>query len=179
MAIKRAAIAAVALLLLVGLPSIALAANLTIQGNLTADLQNGRPLGNNATLYVRLDNLTTGVPITQFVSQGVVSGKQQPYGYSLTVVDTQITAGNQYRVVAEIVDGNQNRLYRGVSNSFTVAGTGTTNAPLFQAGPSFGRLGDPSSGTWRIALALLLVAMAGAIALWRRSRALQLVRRPA
>lgn len=178
MTIRRVAFVAVALVLMVGIPSVVLAANFTIQGNVNADLRNGQPLGSDATLYVRLDNITTGtpVPVTEFVPQGLVSGKQQPYSYNLTA---DIPATGRYRVVAEIANANKNRLYRGESVTFSLAASGTTTAPLIAAGPSFGRLGDPSSGTWRIAAALALVAAAGGIALWRRSRTLRLARRTA
>jgi uncharacterized lipoprotein YbaY len=179
-ALSRGGIIAVVFGLLAVLPGVALAANVTIQGNVAASLSLGRPVGNNSTLFVRLDNVTTGtaVPVTNFQSQGIFPNSSQPQPYTINVDSSQLSATQRYRVVAEIVDPNNNRLYRGVSSSFSVPANANATVPLIQATPSYGRLGDPSSGMWRIVLAVLLVAGAAGIALLRRSRTQRLAMRP-
>jgi uncharacterized lipoprotein YbaY len=179
-ALGRGGVIAVVFGLLAVLPGIALAANVTIQGNVAASLSLGRPVGNNSTLFVRLDNITTGtaVPVTNFQSQGIFPNSSQPQPYTINVDSSQLSATQRYRVVAEIVDPNNNRLYRGVSTTFSVPANANATAPLIQATPSFGRLGDPSSGLWRLMLAVLLLGGAAGIALWRRRRVHLLALRP-
>ena len=174
MVIKRTVLAVLALVLLAVLPSIAMAANITIRGRVE---YRDAALPSNATLHVRLENATTNEQITTLTSQGVVGGKTAPFSYTITLDSSRINANARYRVVAEIGNGQQ-RLYRGVSSPFVVLTTGSTNAPPFRATASFGRIGDTSSGMWMIALAALLALMAGVIAVWRQRRARKLAPQP-
>ena len=167
----------VVVLLLLSLPVIALAQQqVVVQGQVQYLERIALP--GTATLWVSLDDATTGARLIRTVNVGVVGGKQQPFSYSLPLGSVRVVAGARYRVVAEITDTaqSQDRRYAGVSQPFTIAATGTTNAPLIRAIPMPGRLGSPGAGTASIVIALVLAGLAGLIALWRRSRARPLVR---
>jgi uncharacterized lipoprotein YbaY len=173
-------LAAVALVLMVGGPAIALAQQkATVQGQVQYVGQNTLPP--NATLYVSLEDAASGADLIALEKEGVVGGKPQPFSYSMQVDSSRIVAGARYRVIAEITDTeqSQNRIYAGVSVPFAITATGTTNVPLFQLTYWPATLGSYSNGAILILGALGFLALGGLFALWRRMRGRSFTRRPA
>ena len=168
---KKGKFVIVALVALFCLPIVASAQQ---QATITGQVQylERIALPNTATLWVSLEDATTGVKLIRLANQGTLGGKQQPFSYSMPLGSTRVVAGARYRVVAEISDTaqSQDRRYVGVSAPFTVAATGTTNAPAIRASPMGGRLGSPGAGTTSLVIAVVLAGLAGMVALWRRNR---------
>jgi hypothetical protein len=176
MSIKGIALATVAFALILGGPAVVLAQQKsTIQGRVE---YREAALPANATLWLTLEDVATGVPLISLEKEGVVGGKAQPFAFTIELDSSRVVASARYRVIAEITDTEQsrNRLYRGVSAPFAAVANGTTNVPQFRAFYQPGTLGSPSGGMFRILLALALAGLAGLIALWRRARTRPLTR---
>jgi uncharacterized lipoprotein YbaY len=178
MSLKRIVLAGVAFALLVGGPAVALAQQkATIQGRVQYLESSALPA--NATLWLTLEDATTGADLITLEKEGVVGGKPQPFPFTMEIEVSRVVTGARYRVVAEITNTEQSRsrLYWGASVPFTIATSGTTNVSQFPVRYLPGTLGETGSGAVWILIALGFTVLAGMIALWRRMRARPLVRR--
>ena len=176
MSIKQMVLATVALALILGSPALVLAQQKSTISGRVEYREAALPAG--ATLWVSLEDASTGADLITLEKEGVVGNKAQPFPFTMELDTARVVAGARYRVIAEITDSEQSqtRQYYGASAPFTIVANGTTNVPQFRATYQPAPLGSTISGSIRILIALALVALAGLVALWRRMRARPLVR---
>jgi hypothetical protein len=175
MSIKPIVLACLVFALILGIPAVALAQQKgTIQGRVQ---YLDATLPKTATLWIKVQDVATSVDVLPLTKIRVIGNETQPFSYTVTV--SNVVAGAQYRVIADISESEQSqtRLYRGISVPFTIVVNGTVSVPQFRAFANQGPLGGTTGGGTRsILIALVLVVLGCLIGLWRWRRARPLTR---
>jgi hypothetical protein len=164
---------AIALIAALGVPAVALAAPVTISGDVT--LTTAGASGGNR-LVVRLLERTSRGAVIEHAARGIAISENAlpPYRFTLPAVDSSVLyhAGSTYSIQASIALNTSIRFQN--SKAYTPDST----APISIAvQPSTGYLPYTASGAGWLLVAAILASLAGVLAGWRWLRMRPLTRR--
>jgi hypothetical protein len=174
MSLGRKLIAAVALIVALGVPAVALAkAPVSISGDVT--LTTTGASGGNRLVVKLLERTSGGAVIERSISDTALGENAlPPYRFTLPTVDSSVLnrAGSTYSIQASIALQTSIRFQD--SKAYT---SGSTTPISIAIHPSTGYLPYTASGDGWLLLGLILASLAGILAGWRWLRLRPLARR--
>src|SRR5215213_2081176 len=163
MSFGRRLLAAVTLIAAIGVPAVALAAPVTISGDVT--LTTTGSSGGNRLVVKLLERTSNGAIIERALTETAIGeNAAPPYHFTLPAVDSSVfsRAGSTYSIQATIALRNSIRF----QDSKAYA-PGNNTAIAIAIHPSTGYLPYTASGDGWLLLGLILASLAGILAGWR------------
>ena len=163
MSFGRRLLAAVTLIAAIGVPAVALAAPVTISGDVT--LTTTGSSGGNRLVVKLLERTSSGAVIERAVTETAVGeNAAPPYHFTLPAVESSVfsRAGSTYSIQATIALRNTIRFQD--SKAYE---PGNNAAVAIAIHPSTGYLPYTASGDGWLLLGLILAGLAGVLAGWR------------